>query len=40
LAPLGLHILIQENAVKKLGNMIENIEKDLIAPVEIIARKL
>jgi ubiquinone/menaquinone biosynthesis C-methylase UbiE len=40
LAPLGLHILMQQNAAKKLGNMIENIKKDLIAPFEIIARKL
>lgn len=37
--PLGLHILMQENAAVKVGNMIDNITRDLIAPVEIIARK-
>ena len=38
-APLGLHILMQENTAAKMGNMIANLEAGLIAPVEIIARK-
>jgi ubiquinone/menaquinone biosynthesis C-methylase UbiE len=37
--PLGLHTLMQESTAVKFGNMIENIAKDLIAPVEIIAQK-
>jgi len=37
--PLGLHILMQESTASKIGNMIENINNDLIAPVELIVRK-
>ena len=37
--PLGLHTLMQESTAVKVKNMIHNIETDLIAPVEIIARK-
>lgn len=37
--PLGLHILMQENAASKVKNMVENITNNLIAPVEIIALK-
>ena len=37
--PLGLHILMQESTAKKVGNMIDNIKKGLIAPVEIITLK-
>lgn len=38
--PLGLHILMQKSAANKVKNMVENITKDLIAPVEIIVRKV
>ena len=37
--PLGLHILMGETAPVKVRNMIENISRNLIAPVEIIAEK-
>ncbi|MBL4772176.1 MAG: class I SAM-dependent methyltransferase [Alcanivoracaceae bacterium] len=37
LPPLGLHTLMQESATIQLNNLIENIEKGYIAPVEIIA---
>lgn len=37
--PLGLHILMQEDAASKVGNMVENIKQNLIAPIEIIALK-
>ncbi len=37
--PIGLHLLMQESTALKLHNMIENIAKNLVAPVEIIARK-
>jgi ubiquinone/menaquinone biosynthesis C-methylase UbiE len=37
--PLGLHTLMKENTAEKIKNMIENIAKDYIAPVEIIAQK-
>jgi len=36
--PLGLHTLMQASTGTKVNNMIENIEKGLVAPVEIIAR--
>jgi len=39
LPPLGLHILMQQSAANKIGNMLENIKNGLIAPVEIIALK-
>ncbi|MEQ8662717.1 MAG: methyltransferase domain-containing protein, partial [Gammaproteobacteria bacterium] len=37
--PLGIHILMGETASRKVANMIENIARDLIAPVELIAGK-
>ena len=37
--PLGLHILMGEAAPLKVHNMIENISKDRIAPVELISEK-
>lgn len=37
--PLGLHILMGETAPVKVRNMIENISENLVAPVELIARK-
>jgi ubiquinone/menaquinone biosynthesis C-methylase UbiE len=39
-SPLGLHILMQESAANKVGNMVENIKQNFIAPVEIIVRKI
>ncbi|QXX76380.1 class I SAM-dependent methyltransferase [Methylovirgula sp. HY1] len=36
--PLGLHILMGASAPQKVANMIENLERGLIVPVEIIAR--
>jgi ubiquinone/menaquinone biosynthesis C-methylase UbiE len=37
--PLGLHILMGKNTPEKVQNMIDNISKGRIAPVELIARK-
>ncbi len=37
--PLGLHILMGSSAPAKIGNMIENISSNIIAPVELIAEK-
>lgn len=37
--PLGLHILMGSTAPMKVKNMIENISRNLIAPVEIVAEK-
>ena len=37
--PLGLHLVMGENAAVKLGNMIDGVVAGCIAPVEIIARK-
>lgn len=37
--PLGLHILMGNNAPIKVQNMIKNISSGYIAPVEIIGRK-
>lgn len=37
--PLGLHILMGRNTPDKLQNMIENVSRGRIAPVEMIARK-
>ncbi|MDO6712744.1 methyltransferase domain-containing protein [Aliiglaciecola sp. 2_MG-2023] len=39
-SPLGLHILMQDNTALKMKNMIENINNGLVAPVEIIAKKV
>ena len=36
--PLGLHIVMGASAPQKVANMIENLERGLIAPVEIIGR--
>jgi hypothetical protein len=36
---LGLHILMGKDAPVKVGNMIENIAQNRIAPVELIATK-
>jgi ubiquinone/menaquinone biosynthesis C-methylase UbiE len=36
---LGLHILMGETAATKVGNMIENISQNRVAPVELIAEK-
>ena len=37
--PLGLHTLMQDSTLIKVGNMIANISNGYIAPVEMIARK-
>lgn len=37
--PLGLHILMGSTAPVKVKNMIENISRNVIAPVEIVAEK-
>jgi ubiquinone/menaquinone biosynthesis C-methylase UbiE len=37
--PLGLHILMGSTATQKIGNMIENISRNVVAPVEIVAEK-
>ena len=37
--PLGLHILMGSTAPMKMKNMIENISRNIIAPVEIVAEK-
>lgn len=36
---LGLHVLMGETAATKVGNMIENIAQNRVAPVELIAKK-
>jgi ubiquinone/menaquinone biosynthesis C-methylase UbiE len=38
--PLGVHVLMGKNTPEKVQNMIDNISKGRIAPVELIARKL
>lgn len=37
--PLGLHILMGSTAPLKVKNMIDNISRNIIAPVEIVAEK-
>jgi len=37
--PLGLHLLMGSTATEKIGNMIENISRNVVAPVEIVAEK-
>ena len=37
---LGLHILMGASAPQKVGNMIDNLERGLIAPTEIICRAI
>lgn len=38
--PLGLHTLMKETTADKIKNMVDNIAKDYIFPIEIIARKI
>ncbi|MGO9475902.1 MAG: class I SAM-dependent methyltransferase [Rhodomicrobium sp.] len=38
--PLGLHILMGTSAPQKVANMIDNLERGLIAPTEIISRAI
>ena len=38
--PLGLHILMGASAPQKAANMMDNLERGLIAPTEIIARAI
>jgi ubiquinone/menaquinone biosynthesis C-methylase UbiE len=38
--PLGLHIMMGRDAGTKMANMIENLERGSIAPVEMIARRV
>lgn len=38
-SPLGLHILMQNNAPQKLANMVDALQDRVIAPVEFYARK-
>ena len=37
--PLGLHILMGDTATENVKNMIENISRNLVAPVELVAEK-
>jgi ubiquinone/menaquinone biosynthesis C-methylase UbiE len=37
--PLGLHLLMGPTAPEKIKNMIDNIARNIIAPVEVIAQK-
>ncbi len=36
--PLGLHILLNTEAAQKIGNVIDNLERGVIAPTELICR--
>lgn len=38
--PLGLHLLMKESTPAKIKNMVGNLEVGLIAPVEIISKRL
>jgi ubiquinone/menaquinone biosynthesis C-methylase UbiE len=38
--PLGLHLLMGTTTPQKLGNMIDNLQRGLIAPTEIVSRAL
>jgi ubiquinone/menaquinone biosynthesis C-methylase UbiE len=38
--PLGLHILMGASAPQKVANMIDNLERGLIAPTEIVFRAI
>jgi ubiquinone/menaquinone biosynthesis C-methylase UbiE len=38
--PIGLHLLMQDSTPVKVKNMVDNIVAGIIAPVEIIARKV
>lgn len=37
--PLGLDILMGADAPVKIGNLIEGLERDCFAPVELVARR-
>jgi hypothetical protein len=37
--PLGLHVLMGKSTPEKVQNMMDNISRGCIAPVELIARK-
>jgi SAM-dependent methyltransferase len=37
--PLGLHIVMGENAPEKISNMVENVREKRIAPIEVFAIK-
>ena len=37
--PLGLHILMQQDAATKIANMVSGLTENIIAPFEIYARK-
>ena len=37
-APLGIHILMKTDVAQKLANVISNLERGLIAPIELICR--
>ena len=39
-AALGLHTLMQASTPVKIQNMVANISNDLIAPIELVARKI
>jgi SAM-dependent methyltransferase len=39
LPPLGLHTLMQASTAEKIANMVQNISKGYISPVEIIVKK-
>lgn len=38
-SPLGLHLLMQRNTAERLQNLVANMKRGLIAPVEIVAKK-
>ena len=38
--PLGLHIIMGDNAITKVNNMVKNVSAGIIAPVELIAQKI
>lgn len=37
-SPLGLHILMKTDVAQKLANVVANLERGLIAPVELVCR--
>ena len=37
--PLGLHIVMGERQVEKISNLVSDITRNILAPVELIARK-
>lgn len=37
--PLGLHLMMARDAAGKVANMIENLERGSVAPVEMLARR-